>query len=108
VGTGAESRWGQWNLAAWIVGFDLGGNPVVNTGGALVLYRADGTKVAIFTSANGIFAQGQVFVDTHGVWFQAGANLIGAPGSGIYLWTEATGAQLASPNDVHPAGVCGP
>jgi hypothetical protein len=108
VATGAETVWGKGLLSvSWVVGFDLSGQPIVNTGGALAIYRANGAMIAIWPGTNGLSAGGRAAADNMGIWFSVGGGLVGAPGHGVYLWRAGKGAQLISAPEVNIGGPCG-
>jgi len=107
VATGAETVWGKGlRNVSWIVGFDVLGQPIVNTGGALAIYRANGSTIAIWPGTNGLSAGGRTAADKMGVWFSVAGGLVGAPGHGVYLWRAGKGPQLTSAPEVNIAGPC--
>jgi hypothetical protein len=108
VSTGAETVWGRGLLnVSRIAGFDLAGQPIVITGGAVTIYRANGSTIAVWPGTNGLSAGGWVSADKVGLWFSVGGGLVGAPGHGIYLWRPGVGAKLISVPEVNIAGPCG-
>ncbi len=109
VTTASETVWakGLQNVAS-VVGFDFSDEPVVNTGGALAMYRADGSRIAIWPGTNGLSAAFLVGADPMGLWFSVGGGLVGAPGHGVYMWTPGVGAKLISAPEVNVFQGCGP
>ncbi len=118
VGTGFENV--VTTLTGWIdiVGFDVQGDPLVIESPTtpssdpgqmyyLVLVHLNGSRTVIW-SVRGTRPVGRAIGDGHGVWFEVGAasGLIGRPGSGLYLWTVATGARLISSPEANLAGAC--
>jgi hypothetical protein len=106
LSTGAETIWGKAQSISIFAGFYPTGEPIVDTGGALAIYHSNGSSTAIWPGTNGLSAGGRVAVDTFGVWFEVGGGLAGAPGHGVYLWSDAKGPQLISAPEVHIAGGC--
>jgi hypothetical protein len=108
VPSGAETTSGSALSVSNISGFDAAGEPVVATGGDQVIHHADGSTTTVWPGTNGLTSSGYVFGDAYGIWFEVdgASGLVGAPGSGIYLWTSAAGAKLVSREPVHPMGVC--
>jgi hypothetical protein len=109
VANGAETIWAKGlSYVGSVVGFDLSGNPVVNTGGALAMYRSNGSRIAVWPGTNGLSAAFLVGADSMGLWFLVAGGLVGAPGHGVYLWTPSSGARLVSVPEVNVFQGCGP
>jgi hypothetical protein len=108
VASSAETTWGSVLSVSSIAGFDASGEPVVYTGGAFAIHHANGTTTPVWAGTNGLVASGYAFGDSHGIWFEVdgSSGLVGAPGSGIYLWNAAGGAKLVTPEPVHVMGTC--
>jgi hypothetical protein len=105
--TGAEATWAKVAFNAWIVGFDLSGNPVVNSGGALLLVHVPGSITILWPGTNDLSVGGRAVADDLGIWFEVGGGLVGAPGHGLYLWTPTAGAKLVATPEANLAGGCG-
>jgi len=103
--SGDETKWATVPANAWIVGFDLLGDPLLDAGGALSLVRAGNSVTSIWPGTNGSVG-GRAIGDANGVWFEVGGGLVGAPGHGLYLWTAAAGAHLISSDEGNLAGGC--
>jgi hypothetical protein len=103
--SGLEATVATVSANAWIGGFDLSGNPLLNQGGALTLVRGDGTTTTLWPGTSGSVG-GRVVADGLGVWFEVGGGLVGAPGHGLYLWTPSAGARLISSPEANLAGGC--
>ena len=108
LNSGAETTWGSVLSVSSVAGFDALGEPVIYTGGALDLHHADGSTTPVWPGTNGLSASGYVFGDSHGIWFEVdgSSGLVGAPGSGIYLWNARGRARRISPEPVHVMGIC--
>jgi hypothetical protein len=90
---------------ASVLGFDVSGDPLLWSGGALMLVRADHSVATLWPGTNGSVG-GRAVGDQIGVWFEVGGGLFGAPGHGLYLWTAAAGAQIVSSSEGNLAGGC--
>ena len=108
LGNGVETTWGSVLSVSQISGFDAAGEPVVYTGGQQAIHHADGSTTTVWPGTNGLTSSGYVFGDSYGIWFEVdgSSGLVGAPGSGIYLWTQSGGASLVTREPVHPMGPC--
>ncbi len=105
IDTGYEITLAPVPATASVLGFDVSGNPLVWSGGALMVVRADHSVTTLWPGTNGS-AGGRAVADALGVWFEVGGGLVGAPGHGLYLWTAAAGAQLVSSSEGNLAGGC--
>ena len=103
--SGGETTWATVPANAWIVGFDLLGDPLLNAGGALLLIQAGNSVTTIWPGTSGSVG-GRAVGDAQGVWFEVGGGLFGAPGHGLYLWTAAAGAHLFTSSEGNLAGGC--
>ncbi len=103
--TGSETPLSPVPASAWILGFDVSGDPLLSSGGALMLVRADHSVATLWAGTNGSVG-GRAVGDELGVWFEVGGGLFGAPGHGLYLWTAAAGAQIVSNSEGNLAGGC--
>lgn len=107
VNRGTETNWGKVApSASYIVAVDSSGGPLINTGGELTFLRPGETAATIWPGANGLAATGSAIADSHGIWFEVAGGVIGAPDTGVYLWSTGSGAKLVSRQQVHIAGVC--
>jgi hypothetical protein len=107
VTTAAETSWGAVSSVAYIVGFSTTGEPLVVTGGALLMLHLNGAPTTLWPGTGDLGEGGRAFADALGIWFEVDGSRIGEPGTGIYLWTPDKGAQLISSEVVHVMGPCG-
>src|SRR5229473_1996851 len=103
--TGSETTLATVPATASVLGFDVSGDPLLWSGGALMLVRPDHSVTTLWPGTNGSVG-GRAVADALGVWFEVGGGLVGAPGHGLYLWTAAAGAQLVSSSEGNLAGGC--
>jgi hypothetical protein len=89
-----------------IVGFGAMGEPLVATGGALVMLHMSGSPTTLWPGTGDLGEGGRAYTDALGTWFEVDGTRIGEPGSGIYLWSAARGAQLIASEVVHVMGFC--
>ena len=89
-----------------IVGFGATGEPLVATGGALVMLNSGGPPTTLWPGTSDLGEGGRAYTDAFGTWFEVDGTRIGEPGTGIYLWSAAKGAQLIAPEPVYVAGLC--
>jgi hypothetical protein len=107
VSTGVETAWGTVSSVSDIVGFGTSGEPLVVTGGTLVMLHLNGFPTTLWPGIGDLGEGGRVYADALGVWFEVDGTRIGEQGTGIYLWTTAKGAQLIASEVVHVMGACG-
>ncbi len=107
LATGTETSWGTVSSAAYLVGYATSGEPLVVTGGMLVMLRFNGAPTTLWPGTGGLGEGGRAFADALGIWFEVDGSRIAEPGTGIYLWTPDRGAQLLSSEVVHMMGGCG-
>jgi hypothetical protein len=117
VASGFEINWGQVSSVSNIVGLGAIGEPLVATGGALVMLHMSGPPTTLWpgtgltaaiskSNCSDLGEGGRAYTDAFGTWFEVDGTRIGEPGTGIYLWSAAKGAQLIAPEAVHVVGMC--
>ena len=106
VTSGAEIGWGPVSSVSDIVGFGATGEPLVATGGTLVMLHTSGPPTTLRPGTSDLGEGGRAYTDAFGTWFEVDGTRIGEPGTGIYLWSAAKGPQLIAPEPVHVAGLC--
>jgi hypothetical protein len=105
--SGVETSWGAVSSVSYIVGFSTSGEPLVATGGALVMLHLTGSPTTLWPGTGDLGEGGRAYADALGVWFEVDGTRIGEQGTGIYLWTPDKGAQLVASEVVHVMGACG-
>jgi hypothetical protein len=100
-----EVNWGQVSSTSAIVGLATN-EPLVATGGALVISHMSGPPTTVWPGTGDLGESGRAYTDAFGTWFEVEGSRIGEPGTGIYLWSAAKGAQLIAPEPVHVLGLC--
>jgi hypothetical protein len=104
--SGVEINWGQVSSVSDIVGFGPVFEPLVATGGALVMLHMSGPPTTLWPGTGDLGEGGRAYTDAFGTWFEVDGTRIGEPGTGIYLWSAAKSAQLIAPEPVHVLGLC--
>jgi hypothetical protein len=104
---GVETSWGTVSSVSALVGFGASGEPLVATGGKLVMLHLEGSATILWPGTGGLGEGGRAVADGLGVWFEVDGSRVGEPGAGIYLWTPDKGARLIASETVHVMGGCG-
>jgi hypothetical protein len=105
--SGVETSWGTVSSVSDIAGFTTSGEPLVVTGGTLVMLHLSSAPTTVWPGAGDLGEGGRAYSDAVGIWFEVDGSRIGEQGTGIYLWTADKGAQLISSEVVHVMGNCG-
>ena len=106
VVTGAETVWGPVSSYSDIVGFAASGEPLVVTGGVLVMLHLTGTPTIVWPGNGDLGEGGRAYADAQGIWFEVDGSRVAEPGTGVYRWTPDKGAQLIAAEVVHVMGPC--
>ena len=107
VNSGVETAWGTVSSVSDIVGFAASGEPLVVTGGNLVMLHLDESATTLWPGTGDLGEGGRAYADSIGIWFEVDGTRVGEQGTGIYLWTADKGAQLIASEVVHVMGGCG-
>ena len=77
VTTGAETSWGAVSSVAFVVGNATSGEPLVVTGGVLVMLHLNSAPTTLWPGTGGLGEGGRAFADTVGIWFEVDGSRIG-------------------------------